>query len=170
MSMRVKHRYMLKEKLARKLIEDLRRLYPGVFSGIRERKVRVERVILNGNIEINIIDGKPVTIKFKDNTVIPTINILNEMSGKMPKVVVDVGAVPYIVNGADVMIPGIVEVIGKFELKDIVAVEEERHGKVIAVGRALIPSCEVRRMRKGKAIENLHYVGDKLWNLIKTLR
>jgi PUA domain protein len=45
-----------------------------------------------------------------------------------------------------------------------VAVVDERHGKVLAVGEALVPGGEMVG-RRGKAVRNLHHVGDRSWRL-----
>ena len=73
------------------------------------------------------------------------------------------GAIPYVCNGADVMAPGIKEIKGEFEEGDLVVVRDVEHGKALAIGKALVGSDEMKEMRKGKAVTNLHHVGDKLW-------
>ena len=42
---------------------------------------------------------------------------------------------------------------------------EETHKKPIAIGTSLISGEEMIENSKGKAIENLHYVGDTIWDL-----
>jgi PUA domain protein len=72
------------------------------------------------------------------------------------------GAVPYVCNGADVMAPGIKD-MDQFDAGDLVVVRDVAHGKALAVGKALKSSSDIEKNRKGRAIENLHYVGDSLW-------
>jgi len=84
---------------------------------------------------------------------------------RLPSVVVDMGAIPYVCNGADIMAPGIKEITGGFEEGDIVVVRDVTHRKALSVGRALKSSAEIEASRKGRVIQNLHYVGDKLWKL-----
>jgi PUA domain protein len=76
------------------------------------------------------------------------------------------GAIPYVCKGADVMAPGIKEVRGEFEAGELIVVRDVNHSKALAIGKALVRSDEMRGMGKGKAIKNLHYVGDKLWQVI----
>jgi PUA domain protein len=76
------------------------------------------------------------------------------------------GAIPYVCNGADVMAPGITDMIGEFEEGDIVVVRDVRHNKALAVGKAMRTSREIMDSKKGKVIRNLHYVGDRLWDAI----
>ena len=86
-----------------------------------------------------------------------------------PKVIVDAGAIRFICNGANIMRPGITAFEGTFRKGDVVIVQEERHHKYVAVGLALLDSAEASKMQKGAVVENLHYVGDKLWEAHKLL-
>jgi PUA domain protein len=80
----------------------------------------------------------------------------------LPRVVVDMGAIPFICNGADIMAPGIL-LVDSFQLGSLVVIRDITHGKAIAVGKAIKSSTEIELEKKGKVIQNLHYVGDKLW-------
>ena len=51
-----------------------------------------------------------------------------------PSITVDSGAVKFVVNGANIMRPGITKIEGDFASGDIVVVKEEKYGKAIAVG------------------------------------
>ncbi len=94
---------------------------------------------------------------------IPTL-ILVKMSGieGMQYAVVDEGAVKHLLNGADVMSPGITECSG-FQKESLVAVWNPTKETPLCVGKALMSCDEVMKVRRGKAIKNLHYAGDKIW-------
>lgn len=77
-------------------------------------------------------------------------------------VTVDMGAVKFVANGADIMAPGIVEADPAVKEGDFVWVRDERNKQPLAVGRALVPGTTMVR-GKGKAVKSLHYLGDKLW-------
>ena len=79
------------------------------------------------------------------------------------RIVVDSGAVPYVVNGADVMRPGIVSVSDDIRAGAPAQVVEERHGKPIAICIALHDAPGIREMKSGKACRNIHHVGDEIW-------
>ena len=68
------------------------------------------------------------------------------------------------VNGADVMAPGIVDADEDIKEGDVVFVVDENHKKPICVGIALMDGKSMKESDKGRAIKNLHYVGDKIWN------
>ena len=97
--------------------------------------------------------------------IIPSLKIVMERNIKDFKnyVVIDMGAVPYIANGADVMAPGIVE-IGEFEKNKFVFVGDEKNGKILSIGISLSGSKEISEKKEGKVIKTIHYVGDKFWN------
>ena len=84
-----------------------------------------------------------------------------------PHVIVDIGAVRFICNGADVMRPGVKSFSRGFQKGDIVVVKEDRYHKAIAVGVANTSSEEAQVLTKGPVITNVHYVGDKIWEMAK---
>jgi len=80
-------------------------------------------------------------------------------------VTVDMGAVKFVYNGADVMGPGIVASDVAIKEGDLVWVRDERNLRPLSVGRALVGSEILRRKEKGKAVAAVHHVGDRLWLL-----
>ena len=82
---------------------------------------------------------------------------------------VDEGAIKFLLNGADVMRPGIRKLDDWGEAGMMVVVREEKKGRAIAVGPAAVASSEARSMTKGGCVKNLHHLGDKYWNLHKAL-
>ncbi len=87
---------------------------------------------------------------------------------RFPNVVVDMGAVKFMCNGANVMRPGIKN-YSDFSKDDIICVVEESQHKFLAVGKALVNSSEMKEMSKGEVIKNLHYISDKYWEISKIL-
>ena len=89
------------------------------------------------------------------------------LMGMLPNIVIDKGAIKFIINGADIMRPGLVRIDDEFDKGEIVSITEETYGKFIAVGKAKLSSSDILSSNKGIIIQNLHNVGDKLWNGIK---
>lgn len=92
-----------------------------------------------------------------------------KMLERFPSVTVDMGAVKFMCNGANVMRPG-VKAFTEFDKGQIVCIIEESQKKVLAVGRALTSSKELAEMSKGQVVENLHYISDTYWEIKKTLK
>jgi PUA domain protein len=89
-----------------------------------------------------------------------------ELVQKFPSVTVDMGAVRFVCNGAKVLRPGITA-FDPFKKGDVVAVKDQTHGKMLAVGLALEDSEAAKSLVKGYVIDNLHYIGDKVWEAYK---
>lgn len=82
-------------------------------------------------------------------------------------IVVDSGAVKFVVGGANIMRPGITKVEGEFDPGAIVVIKEEKFGKAIAIGRANLSRAQLEEAKKGAVVQNLHYAGDKFWEMLK---
>ena len=124
----------------------------------------IEIAETTSRFNIYLIDKKPILIE-KDEWAFPTLRgaILRPFSGR--RIVVDMGAVPYVVNGADIMRPGIVSVTPDVKAGYPALAVDESHGKPLAVVIPLYDADGVLALEKGKAAKNIHYVGDELWNL-----
>ncbi|MDR2866314.1 MAG: DUF1947 domain-containing protein [Methanomassiliicoccaceae archaeon] len=78
-------------------------------------------------------------------------------------VTVDMGAVPYVTNGADIMAPGIVDADDGIRQGEMVWVRDIRNLVPLAIGISLVSGEELKKGGKGKVIRTVHNVGDKLW-------
>ncbi len=150
----------LKDKEAKQLLRDFIGQYPSSEHALRSAKT-LEELAVDDN-SIFIVDGQPLILRSHIG-LIPSLKF-EEMVKSLPKVVVDMGAVPHVVNGAQIMRPGIRELRGDFSKGDLVAVIDERFGKPIALGLAEMDSTSIRSVKKGKMVLNVHHVGDKFWS------
>ncbi len=158
-------RQFLREREAMQLLDEFsEKLGIDVVSLLDARKPSVE-VAEASAVRVYYADGRPIMARVK-GTLIPTL-LFEKSLRILPKIVVNMGAVPYVCNGADVLAPGVVEIEGVFGVDDFVVVVDERHQKPLAVSVALSDSEAVRGLSRGKVAKNLHYVGDALWNLLK---
>ena len=126
------------------------------------------------NLKVHFIDdnsqlivGDDVVILKINNDYLPFLN-LDQTLEKFPNVMVDMGAVKFMCNGANVMRPGIKKYT-KFSKDDVVCIVEESKHKFLAVGKALTDSLELENISKGEVVKNLHYVSDKYWEISKTI-
>ena len=91
-----------------------------------------------------------------------TVHGANAYPPERGVVTVDAGAVSFVSDGADVMRPGIVEADENIEAGDLVAINEESHGKFLAIGRARTGGENVVG-DSGKVVDSIHHVGDDLF-------
>lgn len=93
-----------------------------------------------------------------------TLHGIMELSPSKKFVTVDMGAVKFLANGADVMSPGIVDSDPAIEKGDLVFIRDVNNKRPLCVGRALISGGEMVPADSGKAVKTMHYVGDEIWN------
>jgi len=164
--MPTQRRYPLKTKDSKQLKDAASAALRMDLDGLFDSKATVE--VIEADVgEIYLLSGKPVLFKV-EKRVLPTL-LFSEYSAKAPKIVVDMGAIPYICKGATVMAPGIMRVEGEFGVGDLALVVDMKHGKALAVGEALMDAATARATRKGPVVKTLHYVSDKVWDYIKTV-
>ena len=155
--MKIKSRHHLKGSDARKVIAAIEPLLDDPSS---LRKSSLEFAETDEEVDLIFVDGRPLIMVMDDCPFLTVLGAI-ELRPQKKLVIVDSGAVRFIVNGADVMNPGIVSADPEIEAGDLVIVAEERHKKPLAIGKALIPGKEMHG--EGKAIKSLHHVGDLIW-------
>lgn len=158
------HRCCLKSKDTKKLNVEISEKFGIEIQEFFEPKMRVESYEIDA-VTVFVFNGRPILAK--SNDILFFTLIFEELFSQFSKIVVDMGAVPYVCKGADVMAPGICEIQGDFNENGLVLVVDERHHKPLAVGLALFSSEEMKKIKNGKVIKTLHYVGDKLWGSLK---
>jgi PUA-domain protein len=125
---------------------------------------QLEIVETNTSLLLYMVDKKPLLMEL-GSTVFPTLRGILEHPFPERRIVVDSGAVPYVVNGADVMRPGVVSISDDIRPGSPAQVVEERHGKPVAICIALYSAEEMQKKTSGKVCRNIHHVGDEIWAL-----
>lgn len=115
-----------------------------------------------------IITGNGIAAIKSGETYLPLLSetLLLE---KFPKVVVDMGAVKSVCNGANVMRPGIRK-FSEFEKNQVVCVVEESKNKYLATGKSLLSSTDAEAFTKGEVVKNMHYISDRFWEARKEIK
>jgi len=124
----------------------------------------IEILETNADMVIYLVNKKPFLMETGD-WVFPTLKGALQFPFPGRRVTVDAGAIPYVVNGADIMRPGIVAVSGDVKADAPVQIVDERHGKPLAIGIALFDAESILNSASGKMCRHFHHVGDELWNL-----
>ncbi|VVB85028.1 tRNA-guanine(15) transglycosylase [uncultured archaeon] len=157
--MKIKSRNVLRKTDEKALINDIVEAF-GDAGAFMNRKLEL---VESDEAEFIFVDGEPLLFRV-EGKIFPTVKGALKLSPSRRRVVVDPGAVKFIINGADVMGPGIVEADPEIREGDLVIVVEKAHGKALAIGRALVPGKDMPG-KPGKAVKSVHYVGDELWKL-----
>jgi PUA-domain protein len=107
-------------------------------------------------------DGE-VTFFYREDLLLPSLRMIVKKNF-LKNIIINMGAVPFIAKGADLMRPGIVGVDAYVDEGNIVAIVDEKNLKPIAIGQSLFSKDEMQQMEVGKVVLNLHHVGDEIWN------
>lgn len=159
LNLNVKKRYYLKKKRIKEIKQEL-----GEYGSLINNKSSVE-VLETDEYNYILVNSEPYIIMIDDKPY-PTLKaILANEDLKNKTVVVDMGAVRFVTNGADIMSPGIVEADDDIVPGDVVVIVDVNNHKPLAIGESLISGPEMVESSKGKAIKSLHFVGDDIWNL-----
>lgn len=156
----LKNRHTLREKHSKTLKSKIEEIY-----GCRlpeDLKVEMAKlfdfdvILINNSADFLLLDDKPLF----------TLPSIDRYNPRKKFVTVDKGAVKFVSNGADIMVPGIVDLDNEIKKDDPVWVKEENYGKAIAVGISMMDGEDLIKTDRGKGIKNIHWVGDKIWRFI----
>jgi len=151
-------RHFLKRKQLKNINRELSRYYDHDFGLM---KVSVERASSKDR-DILIVDKIPVLFAHEGSFYL-TLKGFEKYPVNAKYVTVDMGAVPYLANGADIMAPGIIDADVSIAKGDIVWIRDERNLRPLSVGKSSCSGEELKARNKGKVISTIHYVGDDLW-------
>ena len=151
---------MKRQRLSKKDIKELNSRLEQRF-GLESFLNKKDKIELIGDELIQVNDV--VQFFYFEEQLIPSLKLIMQ-NNFLKKVLVDMPAVPFMVRGADVMRPGIKQ-FDEFEKDSIILIVDETHQKPLAIGQALFSSKEMQELEKGKVIKNLHWVGDRIWNI-----
>ncbi len=149
------HRKRLRKKEVKKIISEIKE------TANVDVPIGDMDVMDFGNIRIVLVNNEPLLIEYGGKYYVSVYGAIKLRPEKY-RVTVDEGALKFIMNGADVMKPGIVYADEGIKEGDFVYITVEGKESPIAVGIAL---CDGGDMvgGKGKAVKNLHHLKDKIW-------
>jgi PUA domain protein len=160
-------RHFLKDKELKQLLSQMQ----------QKTKMNVQE-LFNANPQVEVAESKNATIFLinnrplfaeKEHMIFPTLGP-DDVTKFLPQVIVNMGAIPHVCNGADIMAPGVVNIKGDLKKDDFVVVVDELHQKPLAIGISLYDSEALRNLKHGKIVSNVHFVGDDLWRSLKKLQ
>ncbi len=149
----------LKDKEVKGLLREFIGRYPDTEESLASTETFDELAV--GEEMVYFADNLPLILRRKIS-LLPSLKF-DKCVQSLPRVIVDMGAVAHVANGADIMRPGIRDIPSNFSKGDLLVILDEKYGKPLALGLAEAESTEMKSMSKGKVIKNVHFVGDELW-------
>jgi len=157
--MKIKNRHRLKKRDIKILQKDLEQTF--------SREIVLGSAVDIGdfeNYQIVLIDDEPCFTLYNEKPQL-TVQGLLRFTPQKKYVVVDMGAIKFVTNGADVMVPGIVDADPEITSGEQVWICDETHHKPLASGIALMNGTDMKRETTGKAVKVVHYLGDAVWRI-----
>ncbi len=158
---RIKKRHLLKKREKR---DEIARIENEIGAPIErlDAKTQLEGGVLDDGSRILLLEGEIIFFEH-EGRMFPALRALLDGLIDVPKITVDMGAVRFVVNGADIMRPGITEIDDRVKENGIVVIVDENHGKALAVGVSKMSAETLRAASGGKVIKSIHHINDDLW-------
>lgn len=156
------------KKKWQKKVKKMEGIFPSAFLNFLESKKSIFEVEVSEEIHVLADDTNELLlleIGMDTRIRIPSIQMLRMFSNEdlMPKIWTDAGATRFILNGADLMRPGITKVDSFLENEFVQVVNPQ--GNVLAIHKAKFSSEEIMKKTKGKVTSVTTYLNDEIWNL-----
>ncbi|KAJ1511099.1 translation machinery-associated protein 20 [Coelomomyces lativittatus] len=95
---------------------------------------------------------------------LPSLAVCWQVPNCIPIILIQKDVVKFIFNGADLMAPGILGDLPDVPVESVVGISSESDPKkILGVGILKMTASEFKRVPKGKAVQMIHFLGDKLW-------
>lgn len=127
----------------------------------------LQAYVIDGNKRL-LVGNNLVAIQLAPDLIVPHLT-QHDLLNHFASVQVDMNAVKFVCNGANIMRPGITD-FTTFNESEIVLVKDQTHKKELAVCISLVDDVNGRKMERGIVLNNIHYIGDVYWETKKTIR
>lgn len=154
-----------KNRLSNSIVRQIKTQFEADLSGVLRKEDLLEIVKGENKTQYILRNGVPVFI-YKQRY-IPTVKCVHMVPEIVKKVVVDKGAVKHLINGADVMAPGLLHPDSNYPNVlegEIVAIYGHEKNTALAVGEVLMDNEEVQEKKAGAAIKLINHLGDRLYS------
>jgi PUA-domain protein len=166
--MNIKQRHFIQKSQIRDLKNEILKQYDANFlSQVIPEKAQIEYIETELGDVLYAINNELKLWKSSEGFV-PVLTLLLSNKIKLKKVIVDMGAIRFVANGADIMRPGITKIDSSIKKGDIIDIVDETHNRSLAVGKALYDAREMEAKKSGKVVKNLHTIQDAVWKFEKS--
>ncbi|MFX1410796.1 MAG: DUF1947 domain-containing protein [Promethearchaeota archaeon] len=168
--MKIKHRHFIRKSELKPLKDEILKQYKQKFvDQIFPKKSNVEVIETEAGDTLYAINNELKLWKSNEGY-LPVLTLLLNKRVDLKKIVVDMGAIKYVANGADIMRPGITKIDSSIKKNEIIQIVDETHQRVLAVGKAMFDAKDIEEKKSGKVVKNLHTIQDAIWKFEKEFK
>merc|ERR1712070_608108 len=112
------------------------------------------------------VDGKVLFVQHRDGPYIPHLKLVHMYPNMLPRLQVDRGAIKFVINGSNIMCPGLTSEGGYMddvEAETVCGVFAEGKEHALAIGITSMSTTDIREQNKGIGVETAHFLGDGLY-------
>lgn len=159
----------VKSSVARGIRANLITQFPVLEQAIDDimpKKQPVVQTKCAGHINILSIDGNVLFAQHRDGPFIPHLSLVHKYPNMLPRLQVDRGAIKFVINGSNIMCPGLTSpgaTMDNVEAETVCGIYAEDKEHALAIGVTTMATTEIRDVNKGIGVETLHFLGDGLW-------
>ena len=129
--MNIKQRHFINKTQIRELKEEILPQYDEKFlTQIFPKKCQIELILTEDGDTLYAVNNILKLWKSKDGY-IPVLTLLLNKQVDLKTVVVDMGAIRFVTNGADVMRPGITKIEPTIKKNEIIQIVDETHSRAL---------------------------------------
>lgn len=155
-----------KNKLSNSSIKQIKTQFPVDLSEFIAKEDTFESIKTVDKVSYVFRNGVPV-FQMDGNRYMPTVKCIHLVPSMLTKVVVDKGAIKHLINGADVMAPGLrhpTSVYPPVSVGELVAIYGCDKHTALGVGEIVMDNSQVEEKKTGVAIKLLSHLGDKIYS------
>ncbi|VDM34581.1 unnamed protein product [Hydatigera taeniaeformis] len=112
--------------------------------------------------------GEVIFFRQRDGPFVPSLKLLHKYPFLLPQLQIDRGAIKHVLNGSNIMCPGLTSPGAKLcdvPANTVVAIMAEGKENAVAVGVTVLSTREMLDVNKNVGVETLHYLNDGLWQM-----
>ncbi|KAI9700231.1 MAG: translation machinery-associated protein 20 [Bogoriella megaspora] len=162
--------------------------YPGLepyIEDILPKKSQLDSIKLPDRVSLYTLPSTPLFFQHMDDPILPHLTLIHKYPSAFNRLRVDRGAIRFVLSGATLMVPGLTSAGGRLpgegrggggdeegrwgnedlNIGEVVVIEAEGKDNACMVGVLKMGTGEMKKVKKGVAVEGGHYLGDGLWKL-----
>ncbi|KAF8456744.1 hypothetical protein BDZ91DRAFT_745286 [Kalaharituber pfeilii] len=170
-SSKTKVKSSVQRNLRAKLVEHFPLLEPHI-DEVFPKKSDLGLIKAQDKTSLYAVGNEVLFFQTSDDTIYPHLKLVHKFPQCFPTLQVDRGAIRFILDGAQLMCPGLTSPGAKLPPPEeavpvgkvvVIAAEGKEHACM--VGKTKLSSEDIKKVNKGVGVETVHYLGDGLWGM-----